>query len=238
MSSSRIRIPTPSELAQCLNLLRKEETPSAEDWARIAQWTRFDPRLAEEWLTTLGRHWKILSPVLIREANLKQHTPAVMGLLLEQFRIFLCPKRDRALFKLWSAVVLHRTPKAQGEGFLIGVLPFAGNAVREGAEKPAVYYKKWGFLGQEVFVNKFALKQKQLQRTTLGPDERKLILIELFEKNRKITVKDYLEACHGLISRRVAQMDLETMPGVQAEGRTRNCSFSKLPPLISPKSKL
>ena len=227
MNSNKIRIPTSDELNESLSLLRGNNSPSNEDWIRIAQWTRFDPRLAEEWLTALGRHWRTLLPISFRESNLKQHTPAVLGLLLEQYRTFLCPKKDRALFKLWSAVVLHRTPKARGEGFLIGVLPFAGTAVREGAEKPAGFYKKWGFLGQEVFVNKFALKQESLQRTALGPEERRLILHELFQRKCRITISDYLEACHGLISRRIAQMDLESMPKVRAEGRTRGRIYSK-----------
>ena len=118
------------------------------------------------------------------------------------------------------------TPKARGEGFLIGVLPFAGMAVREGAEKPASFYKKWGFLGHEVFVNKFALKQESLQRTALAPQERRLILHELFQRKRRITISDYLEACHGLISRRIAQMDLEAMQKVRAEGKTRGRMYS------------
>jgi hypothetical protein len=228
MNSNKIRIPTSDELNESLSLLRAKNTPSTEDWIRIAQWTRFDPRLAEEWLTALGRHWRTLSPISFREFNLKQHTPAVLGLLLEQYRAFLCPKKDRPLFKLWSAVVLHRTPKARGEGFLIGVLPFAGTAVQEGAEKPAAFYKKWGFFGQEVFVNKFTLKQESLQRTALGPEERRLILHDLFQRKRRITISDYLEACHGLISRRIAQMDLETMPKIRAEGRTRGRIYSKV----------
>jgi len=225
--SIKPRVPTETDVLDAYSRLQSHLEMREKEWVTLSQWTRFDPRLAEIWLTEFGRNWRRLSPVMIRAENLKTPTPAVLGLLLDQYHRFVCPKRDRHLFGLWSKVALYLTPRADSEQFFIGVLPFAGTHAREASERPGALYKKWGFFGQDIFVNKFAEKQKSMQATALAPPERMKILKELLRHKKRITVADYVEACKGLISRRVAQMDLEEMPGLRGEGQTRGRTYSK-----------
>ncbi|NDG85468.1 MAG: hypothetical protein EBX52_10605 [Proteobacteria bacterium] len=196
--------------------------PAVDDWVRYAQWTRFDPRLGEVWLSAFDREWRSMPPVPFRNKNLRQAVPAVLGVLLDQYYQFLCPDADRKIFHLWRAIALDGVPEAQNEQFFIGVAPFAGSRIRFDAEQPLKIYKRWGFFGRDILLNKFSQKQPKLQRTALAPAERKKALKQLISLKKRITVKDYIEACDGMISRRIAQKDLESEPLLEGAGSTRS----------------
>ncbi|MBU6154861.1 MAG: hypothetical protein KGP28_11210 [Bdellovibrionales bacterium] len=213
--------PAEEELTQAYRILQAKESIDPSSFVRFAQWVRFDPRLGELWLEAFDRQWQQESPILFRDANLKQAIPAVLGVLLDQYRTYFCPKPLRSAFVHWSAIALEGVVPAPFQQFFIGVLPFAGKQMRENAERPARAYLKWGFLGRDVFLNKFLEKQKTLQKTGLGLEQRMRILSELLKAQERITVSDYLSACDHLISRRVAQKDLSGHPRLRCMGNTR-----------------
>ncbi len=194
---------------------------SVKELVRFSQWTRFDPRLGELWLSALDRQWRNLAPLPMRQENLAQANPAVMGVLLDQYQSVLCPRRERRLFRLWSATVLDGVARAQNESFFIGVQGFASQRAREDAERPFRSFKKWGFFGRDVFQNKFLLKQKTNQKTGIALAERRQILVDLIKEKERIAVQDYIEACGGFISRRVAQKDLRSEKKLKCIGNTR-----------------
>ncbi len=71
------RIPSQGDLERAYADLGDDPAPDA--LARYAQWSRFDPRLAEIWVATLLREWKRVHPIELREALLKQPWPAAAG---------------------------------------------------------------------------------------------------------------------------------------------------------------
>lgn len=229
MSQAHRKPPVPSEaeIRAAYSVLQSEVSGRAKieipvlEWIRFAHASRFDPRLGELWLLAFDRHWQKLSPVAIRDENQHQAIPAVLGVLLDQYLKFLCPAEERKVFRHWSAIALMGVERARFEGFFIGVAPLAGRSVRLDAERPLQVYKKWGFFGRDVLVNKFQEKQMQLQRTALAPAERARALEELLQSRTRITVASYVEACGGLISRRTAQLDLEKRTDLRPEGNTR-----------------
>ena len=89
------------------------------------------------------------------------------------------------------------------------------------AEGAMESFKKWGYFGRDVFLNKFSLHQKKIQKTGLGPSERKRILLALLKSKERIQVRDYVSACGDLISNRVAQKDLKATKGLKCVGKTR-----------------
>ena len=206
----------------------QSDTPiSSTKLVQIAQWVRFDPRLGELWLQAFKKLWKSFSPILIRTLNLKQATPAVLGVLLEQFEVLYLSRLERKIFRLWKELVLAGVSPVNGEGFFIGVQPFAGASKKEDAEKPLRFYQKWGFLGRDLLINKAALRQQALQRTFLEKTLRQRVLSELVKKNLRITVEDYLMACNHAISKRVAQKDLEAYSKLKAVGHTKGRFYVK-----------
>ncbi len=214
-------VPSEAEIIDAYRSLQSGEAITVEILIQMAQWVRFDPRLGELWLKALGNQWQSLSPVQVRNQNLLQATPAVLGVLLEQYSQFLCPDKERKTFRHWQAVALDGALLANHENFFIGVQPFAGARVREDSERPSRSFKKWGFLGRDMLINKFSFIQKDLQKTAIAAPERRKILIKLIQAKGRITVGDYIAACDDLISKRVAQKDLHTFPGLRCVGSTR-----------------
>ncbi len=219
--SHKPEVPSEAEVQKAYALMQSGVSLSVSALVCFAQWTRFDPRLGELWLTALDRQWRSMAPVEVRRENLTQASPAALGVLLDQYKNFLCPRDDKRLFQFWSSTALEGVLPANHENYFIGVQGFANQRVREDAEWPIKSFKKWGFMGRDVFLNKFSLKQKSLQRTGIGAIERHKILAELIQFKDRITVNDYIAACGDLISKRVAQKDLQSFSGVKCVGNTR-----------------
>jgi hypothetical protein len=221
ISMRKPTVPDEASILRAYADLQNRSVLAVTDWIRYAQWSRFDPRLGEVWLSAFDREWRSLAPVPFKNENLKQAVPAVLGVLLDQYHQFVCPEPDRKIFHHWRTIALDGVPSANHEQFFIGVAPFAGKQIRLDAEQPLKIYKRWGFFGRDVLVNKFSQKQQRLQRTALAPVERKKALAKLIHLKKRITVTDYIEACDGLISRRIAQKDLESEPRLEGAGSTR-----------------
>lgn len=90
-----------------------------------------------------------------------------------------------------------------------------------GAQKSdeLVLFKKWR-----------ALILGDLPRT-LKPsrDDRESVLRELLRSRERITVDDYLEALGPTVSRRVAQLDLQTFPFLKKRGKTQARFYVRAP---------
>jgi hypothetical protein len=221
------QVPTTKELENAYHHLIGKKNVSEVDFVFYSRFVRFDPRLGEAWLTRMRRDWKKISPVSLRDKNLNHLDPAIFGVLLEQVEVFLISKQERKLFRLWKNAVLWLTPKGDHAQFLIGVKPLGSDTMMDDAEFPAREYIKWGYLGRDVFLNKFLQKQKILQKTTLqrAIRNRKLnSFLSHCKKNSKerITIEDYLQFCEFAISRRIAQLDLKKSPNLRAIGNTRS----------------
>ncbi len=206
------KIPQISELAAAYTRLSAGTPLSEERLSQFAQWTRFDPRLGEIWVQHLSAHWKLISPVKLNHFAKQSEWPAVLGVLLSMIR-----PTERALYDGWVACATAGLRPAQGEQFFIGIHAFAGREMRRASLLSSRPYRDWGFLGTDLLIN----KQPSARKTYLTRTQRMGVLEGLRATHRRIRVKDYLEATHGLVSLRQAQLDLRAS-GLKIEGKTRN----------------
>ncbi|MBI2606907.1 MAG: hypothetical protein HYW49_12610 [Deltaproteobacteria bacterium] len=208
------QIPGQDVLETVYGRLQRSEPVSEGDYALYGQWSRFDPRLAEQLVSALARDWRRLSPVLLNEALRKQSWPAAFGVLLEYVVFHL--SSSRALFPRWRECVMHGIVPASNEAFYIGTRAFGGVLAFEDAAAATKPYRKWGYFARDTLVRRMA------KASTLVTSGGRLTAIEsLLREKRRFTVSDYVARLGHAIHRRQAQRDLEAHPGVLRVGRTR-----------------
>ncbi|MCM2278647.1 MAG: hypothetical protein NDJ89_11290 [Oligoflexia bacterium] len=215
------RIPSLDELAQAYSELQnaKDALP-AERLALWSQWSRLDPRLAEQLVAHLSRYWRDLNPLELHTALVDQPWPAALGVLLEYAKE---RAQEPRLMKAWNALVLSGIPVAEGELFFIGLRQFAGKLMREDARLSHKHYRRWGYLGRETLFNKAVSGDK----TRLAPEIRAQLLEELLSDRQRITVREYREALGGQITARMAELDLRAHPRLVPRSRTKGRYYLK-----------
>lgn len=216
------RIPQTQDLAAAYALLQSDTGIGVEELVLWTQWSRFDPRLAEQWISYLCRNWKAIAPLEFREKIRLQPWPSAAGVLLTQIieERLLAPE-ERRVFRHWAGMVMEGTTPASNEQFFIGLRAFGGKQMREDAEKSLRSYVKWGYLGRETLVN----KAKPYARTRVNPVIRNRALKELMNSRERFTVRDYQNAVGGQLSARQAQLDLSKERNLIAIGNTRGRSY-------------
>ncbi len=80
-------------------------------------------------------------------------------------------------------------------------------------------FKKWRSL----------IFEKLSKPPTLSPDAREEILRQLLRDRERITVEDYLTALGPTVTRRVAQLDLQTFPFLKKRGKTQARFYVRSP---------
>lgn len=218
------RIPSHSELALAYaDLQQLAKSHSAADLALWSQWSRFDPRLAEQLTACFGRCWKEINPVRFREELALQPWPTAPGPLLEQALEQWIAPNERSLFRRWMELALNGFRKAVKPGsqgqFFVGQRALAGKLMLEDAASPLRGYLRWGFLGRELLINK--ARATMTERTRLSKDARRRRLDELIGERSRITVGDYRQALQEMVSPRQAELDLARHPRLVAMGNTR-----------------
>jgi len=216
------RIPRVDELSQCYRILQSGASsisPSA--YALWSQWSRFDPRLAEQWIGRIVQDWRRLNPWELGLALQDQPWPAAAGALLSQARDLLIPGESRGVFQSWVDCVMSGIGPAHGEQFFIGLRALGGAAMRADAELTLTSYQEWGYLGREVLIN----KARPGQVTLVAPSIRRRALDELVREASKqgkaLRISEYIAKLNGCVGRRQAELDLRAHPALKALGRTR-----------------
>jgi hypothetical protein len=227
------RIPSPHDLERAYADL--SAAPDAHALARYAQWSRFDPRLAEIWVATVLRDWKRVHPLELREELQKQPWPTAAGPLLEFVaRAVRARPADSRTFRAWKLIITEGLAPADWEQFFIGQRRIAGKAMLEDACFAADEYRRWGYLSREVLFNKqsFPADFRGSRRGRAGggthsiaPEVRQEILRQLMSQQRRISTSDYLESIGHCISERQATRDLRQSPWVETAGRTKGRSY-------------
>jgi hypothetical protein len=215
-------IPSETELMLAYARLQGDESvPIAPaELALWSQWSRFDPRLAEQCVESIGRAWKRIPPVELHELLVRQPWPAAFGVWVEHITVFKpVPLADRALFQTWADCVMAGIQPAEYEQFFIGLRALGGPAMRADATLALEPYLRWGYLGREILINKFVMEP---QGKTLVPARaRRAALDELIRARRRLTLRDYRDALGGWVSSRQAEYDLAAHPRLLARGRTK-----------------
>lgn len=89
-------------------------------------------------------------------------------------------------------------------------------------------YRRWGYLGREILVNKQSIRVSGLKdgfHAAYASDVRRRILDELVRKNERITVEMYWDAVGRSISRRQAERDLARSSLLRTMGRTKGLYY-------------
>ncbi|MGK5089170.1 hypothetical protein WDW86_16590 [Bdellovibrionota bacterium FG-2] len=189
-----------------------------------SQWSRFDPRLAEQLITYFAKNWRFLLPADLNAKLREQPWAAALGVLLFQLQeLGNFEKSERTLFSKWADCVMTHVACASGEQFFIGLRSFGGKLMREDAQGSLMFYSKWGYLGREVLINKAQQRvaATNSKKTWMPPRARLAALESLLYTRTRITVRDYREKLHNAVSMRQAELDLKGCPLLRSVGHTR-----------------
>lgn len=212
------KIPTAKNLVLAYNELQGKKL-SLQTLLTYFQWARFDPRLAEIITAKVISDWKQINPF---ELNLKLRTttwPRTLAVILDMAALGIKPQ-DRLNFKIWKTCATSNLQSGPDEVFFIGVFSFAGKQMKLASERSHHIFRKWNYLGQDVFLNK--VQSLKIEKTLIDKNRRREILKNLLTTKTLISVNDYLYALESPVSKRVAQLDLKKFPGIKTTGRTKN----------------
>lgn len=226
-------IPERLELERAYSILLHRYPASAKETelALFSQWSRFDPRLAEIWVSFLVQEWERLNPIELRKAVLQQPWPAAAAVLLE-FAGKKVPHNMSSLFHSWSRIVTENIPKGNCEQFFIGLRRLGGQAMQDDARFAFSEYRKWGYLGREILINKggrvpAAGTTRAPPTHTILAETRREILKDMLTTSSRVTTDLYWEAIGRCLSRRQAERDLRNSSLLKKCGNTRARYFLK-----------
>jgi hypothetical protein len=234
------RVPSEEELLEAYGELQRWSPPFGsapasradvlERVALYARWARLDPRLGELLVRYLAVGWRMLSPLDLRERNLAEVWPAVLGVLLEMTE-FVCEPSEKALFSRWKDLVMEGVPRAPNEQFFVGLSRLGGKLMLRAVTESLPFYRKWGYFGRDLLVNKANVIAQDRGQTRLTKAQRAALLDELVARcaatGRSFTVRDYREALGFWVSARQAERDLAAHPKLRARGATRGRRYGR-----------
>jgi hypothetical protein len=186
--------------------------------ALAADTSRQEPRLLWVLVDLLARRYDHFDPLLLRRAAEGARWPAALAVALE----FARAARPSQELSDVADFICRRLPKARGEQFFLSARAFGGEQARRDAQESLAEYKRWGYLSRELPVAK---ELGALAAGTMEPAERMNLLRRLAERQRSITLPDYLTALRGRSSRRQASRDLAEAPFLRRKGSTRGSRY-------------
>lgn len=219
------QLPSQEQLGAAYQRLQDPQAQiTLEQWALWSQWSRLDPRLAEQWITAISQQWRSIPPAQLNGALQKQPWPAAAGVLLEQGHGFYqASKTERRLYLRWCRCVMSDVRPACDEQYFMGMRAFAGEAMRQDAALALRPYRRWGYLGREILRNKASQGLLTGRGLTWAPPAlRRQVLEALLRTRPRITIQDYRAALGGAVGRRQAELDVAQYNGLRAVGKTRN----------------
>ncbi|MBI1860379.1 MAG: hypothetical protein HYR96_05620 [Deltaproteobacteria bacterium] len=216
MRSGITSIPSEKQLAKVYTKLLHPGTqsPSPNELITYANWTRFDPRLAEIWVASVSRGWPEIHPMEINRAALASPWPATLGVLLEFTRSLVeTDSQLRDSFRHWRALAVQGIPPAKSELYFLGLRALGSDASREDAALSTTEYDHWGYLGRENL-----LAKKGTSR--LSKDKRKTILAQFARDRKRVKTSDYWNAVGRCITRRQAEREIKESGYFRPHGNT------------------
>ena len=216
-----LKIPDVKDLSQVYRTFQNQTTAAApKQLALWSQWSRFDPRLAEQWTAHCAKYWRSLPSAMLNQEFRLQSWPAVAGVLLTQSRDFhLKTRTEKKSFNLWLRSVLEGIqPASPPELFFIGTRSLGGNEAKLDACRSLKTYTDFGYLGRDILKNK---SEAFIATTSISCAVRLNVLRQLMRDKNRFRVADYRAVLDGQVTVRQAEKDLQESPHLQAVGNTR-----------------
>lgn len=214
-------IPSTRQLALAYSALRRGEVSDSK-LVLYSQWTRLDPRLGELIVQYIAGFWKEVHPVCLNSCIQNQVWPAVFGVLLDHVPFYYKKKKiknqELVLFRKWADCVMAGIQPVSGELFFIDIYSTGSKLMYEEAFYSGQIYRKWGYFGKDLMINKMDFSQK----TLISFQQRREILNHLLKRKQKLRVEDYIKELNFQIHRRQAQRDLKNHPLLCSHGNTAN----------------
>jgi len=214
-------IPSFTQLSKAYRALETQR-PSISEIILFTQWSRLDPRLAELLIKKFVTSWRDYSPVDLNSEIKKMPWPAALGVLLSITEFYISSS-DLMLFRAWKNCTLASVIPAQGELYFFGTRTPGSTLVLKDVTMSLKPYSQWGYYGRDPLGSKLEVSN----RTRLEKKMRMKILKDLLKKRSHVSVKDYREALSQMVSTRVAELDLKSLPGLKAVGRTKGLVYKK-----------
>ena len=216
------RIPSEKQIAGAYTLLQMTEKNIPDGkLALYSQWTRLDPRLGEILVGYLAGFWKRHNPVSLNRFVRLQVWPSAFGVLVEQTPFYFQQKGmkwDKSFFRKWAECVMDSVRPAHGELFFVDIHTIGSKRFFEEATHATEIYRKWGYFGKDLMIN----KASPPQRTLISPAQRKFLLERLLKQKKELKVEDYMRELNFQIHRKQAQRDLKNHPLLSRRGNTKN----------------
>lgn len=206
-------IPSEKDLVKIYEAFLRGEV-SLANIVKASQWSRFDPRLAEIFVTYMSEYWQAYSPMDLRTETLRQCWPSSMGLLLEWI-----DAKEKKLLEAWKKYITCDIKKALNEQYFIGVYALGSRQMFLSSWISLTPYLKWGYLGNAI------LNKKLRGKTLVSPEIRETVLSDLHRRSKVIKAEDYRQVLSGAISKRQAQRDLQAFEGFKSRGRTQSKKY-------------
>lgn len=213
------KYPDTGDIVSAMNKLQGKLL-SEKELVKILPLCRFDIRLAETFILFLSQNWKLLNGFALNDALRSQLWSNALGVLLEQVGTLLIPKDELQNFTRWKRLVLFQIKPANSEFFWIGLDVFAGKRMKRSVENSIKAYTTWGYLGDELLINKSYFKKSF--KTQLSSRMRMALLKQLAQTKSHFYLHDYLEVLEGKVQRRVAELDLQKANFLRKIGNTKS----------------
>lgn len=203
-------------------LLWALDSVSEKDLPHFSLFARLDARLLELLIKILAENFQRFNPIAVRNGNNESANPALLCAIIENCTP-LIKKTQQKLWPHWKKCIQSEVEPAPFQSFLVSqdlIRPLEQqNEIRNNLET----FKRWGFYNSEP---PYSLKQNTT-RTILRKKDRLRSLERYLQKNKTITVNEYLKVLSGLIARRQAQRDLKAFSGLKGKGFTHRRKYSK-----------
>ena len=112
---------------------------------------------------------------------------------------------------------------ARSEIFFMDIYSIGSKQLFEEATHATQIYKKWGYFGKDLMINKVSCSQ----RTLIPLQQRRFLLDQLLKQKRRLKVEDYLRELNFQIHRKQAQRDLKNHPWLKVCGNTMGAIYVK-----------
>ncbi len=146
-----------------------------------------------------------------------------MGVILDHCYTFF---ETSDLFLKWSELVMTSVQPSGFQLYFIGLSKFVGEFVRSDAELSLKIYTRWGFLSQDLMINKAKEKLGRLGKTILSSYARQNLITQVAKDKKYFNASDVYEAASGSFSRRDIQRALRRRSDLRVSGRTKSMRYT------------
>lgn len=213
--------PSQQVLLESYNLIQSKKL-TIRKFMEIFEWSRFDPRLAELLVLSLKDNWSSWNPLVINKLLKLTPSSAVLKVLAAHV-LLLLKGEERKVFNSWIDCCFYQVDKKkEWSVFYIGQFGFGSHLLKEEAFESIPLFTKWGYYAKTPIID-FSVDSRKTHKTLIPKSVRLKKLKYLFKQKKKIRVHDYIVFLENKISRRTAELDIQSI--ARKSGNTKGATY-------------